>query len=106
MHLKVRFSDFNTITRSKTLRESTDVTQEIYEVVRQLFSALGANRSRVRLVGVRVDGLTDMQEAAQQLMLGEPERGRRDAEVAVDQLRARFGADAVRPGRLIDPSAQ
>ena len=74
--------------------------------MRQLFAALGASRARVRLVGVRVDGLSEAQGAAQQLMLGEPERGRRDAEVAVDQLRARFGQGAVRPGRLIDPSSQ
>jgi len=106
VHLKVRFSDFNTITRSKTLRESTDVTQEIYEVIRQLFAALGASRARVRLVGVRVDGLSETQGAAQQMMLGEPEHGRRDAELAVDQLRARFGPGVVRPGRLIDPVAE
>jgi len=103
VHLKVRFSDFSTITRSRTLSERTDVTQEIYETARQLFAALGAHRARIRLVGVRVDGLSAAQGAAQQLMLGEPARGRRDAEVAIDQLRARFGPGAVRPARLVDP---
>ncbi|MFA7324092.1 MAG: DNA polymerase IV [Candidatus Nanopelagicales bacterium] len=104
VHLKVRFTDFSTITRSKTLRESTDVTQELYTVVKQLFDALGSQRARVRLVGVRVDGLQESQGSAQQLLLGETDHGRRDAEVAIDRLRARFGPDAVRPARLVDPA--
>jgi DNA polymerase-4 len=103
VHIKVRFADFSTITRSRTLHDSTDVTQELYTVARQLFDALGLQRARVRLVGVRADGLQESQGAAQQLLLGEPDHGRRDAEVAIDRLRARFGPDAVRAARLVDP---
>ncbi len=55
--LKVRFADFTTITRSRTLGEATDVTQEIYRTAADLFTALGLQRARIRLVGVRVEGL-------------------------------------------------
>ena len=55
--LKVRFADFTTITRSKTRGEATDVTQEIYQTAADLFIALGLQRARIRLVGVRVEGL-------------------------------------------------
>jgi DNA polymerase-4 len=106
VHLKVRFADFSTITRSKTLSESTDVTQEIYTTAKQLFDALGLQRARVRLVGVRLDGLQASAGAAQQLLLGEPEHGRRDAEVAIDQLRLRFGPKAVRSARLVAPEGE
>ncbi len=102
--LKVRFADFSTITRSRTLSRHTDVGKEIYDTVRGLYDALGLQRVRIRLVGVRVEGLADADTAPQQLLLGEPEHGRRDAEVAVDVLRARYGSAAVRPARLVDPS--
>lgn len=101
--LKVRFADFSTITRSRTLTHSTDVGKEIYDTVRGLYESLGLQRVRIRLVGVRMEGLADAQGAPQQLLLGEPEHGRREAEVAVDALRARYGSAAVRPARLVDP---
>ena len=101
--LKVRFADFSTITRSRTLTHSTDVGKEIYDTVRGLNESLGLQRVRIRLVGVRMEGLADAQGAPQQLLLGEPEHGRREAEVAVDALRARYGSAAVRPARLVDP---
>ncbi len=101
--LKVRFADFSTITRSRTLAGHTDVGMEIYDTARGLFDALGLGPARIRLVGVRVEGLLDADTAPHQLVLGEPERGRREAEVAVDALRARYGSSAVRSARLVDP---
>jgi len=100
--LKVRFSDFTTITRSRTLHDPTDVAKEIYDTARALFDALGLERARVRLVGIRVEGLMARDEAPRQLLIGAPDLGRREAEVAVDAIRARFGTDAVRPARLVD----
>ena len=101
--LKVRFADFSTITRSRTLSRSTDVGKDIYDTVRGLYEALGLQRVRIRLVGVRMEGLADAEHAPQQLLLGEDENGRREAEVAVDALRARYGSDAIRPARLVNP---
>jgi DNA polymerase-4 len=100
--IKVRFADFTTVSRSRTLTSPTDVTQEVYETARALYDSLGLERVRVRLVGVRAEGLRASDGAAQQLVLGAPDHGRREAEVAVDALRARFGADAVLPGRLVE----
>ena len=70
--LKVRFADFTTITRSRTLPEATDVTREIYETAARLFDALGLQRARIRLVGVRVEGLVPAATVHRQLVLGEP----------------------------------
>jgi len=103
LSLKVRFADFSTITRSRTLSRPTDVGKDIYDTVRGLYDALGLQRVRIRLVGVRAEGLADTADAPRQLLLGEPEHGRREAEVAVDALRARYGSAAVRPARLVDP---
>jgi DNA polymerase IV len=100
--IKVRFSDFTTITRSKTRREPTDVSRDIYASARALFDGLGLQRARLRLVGVRMEGLMDSDQAPVQGLLDEPEHGWRDADRAVDQASARFGAGAVRPASLVE----
>ncbi len=99
--LRVRFSDFTTISRSKTLSDHTDVSDQIYATARGLFDGLGLHRARVRLVGVRLEGLMDAACAPVQGRLDEPEHGWRDAEVAVDRASARFGAGAVRRASLV-----
>jgi DNA polymerase-4 len=108
--IKVRFADFTTITRSRTMREATDVAQEVYATACGLFDALGLDRARIRLVGVRVEQLTDSDEAPRQLLLGERAQGRREVEQAADRASRRFGSGAVRPASLVredtsDPSA-
>jgi DNA polymerase-4 len=99
--LTVRFHDFTTITRARTLRDATCSTSEIYPTAVDLFVALGLERARIRLVGVRVEGLLDTSGTARQLRLGERPHGWDDAEHAVDQVTTRFGTSAVRPATLV-----
>jgi DNA polymerase-4 len=47
--------------------------------------------------------LTPSDDAPRQLVLGEPEHGRRDAEQAMDRAIRRFGPGAVQPATLIRP---
>jgi DNA polymerase IV len=100
--VKIRFADFTTITRSKTLHQATDVAREIHPVVRGLYDSLGLQRARIRLVGVRMEGLRPTDGHASQLLLGAPESGWREAELAADRAAARFGRGAVRPATLIE----
>ncbi|WP_285131760.1 DNA polymerase IV [Propionibacterium freudenreichii] len=98
--LDVRFADFTTITRSGTLRDPTDVTDEIYARARKLFESLGLQRARIRRVGVRVEGLVPSDQAYRQPALDEPERGMRQVELAADDVVYRFGAHAAQRARL------
>jgi DNA polymerase-4 len=99
--VKVRFADFTTLTRSRTMTETTDVTREIYRTAARLFTGLGLQRARVRLVGVRVEGLVARSRVQRQLVLGEREQGWPEADQAVDRAVHRFGAHAVRPATLL-----
>jgi len=99
--LRVRFADFTTITRSKTMSEATDVTQEVYQTAAELFVALGLQRARIRLVGVRVEGLVPRATVQHQLMLGASEHGWSEADRAIDKAVLRFGSAAVRPATLL-----
>lgn len=101
--IKVRFADFTTITRAKTLPEHTDVGRTVYETALALYEALGLERARLRLVGVRVEGVREADGVPHQLLLGEKDSGWREAEQAVDRAARRFGAGAVRPAALVQP---
>src|SRR5690606_16032349 len=100
--IKVRLADFRTVNRSRTLPAATDVSREIFQVAWVLFAALRPG-DRIRLVGVRVEGLVPAASTPRQLVLGAPERGWREAERAADAATDRFGKTAVRPASLLGP---
>src|SRR5262245_45320132 len=62
--IKVRLSDFTTLNRSRTLGTPTDVARDIFDEAWSLFRAL-APGDRIRLIGVRVEGLSASGEARQ-----------------------------------------
>jgi len=99
--LKIRFADFSTITRARTLPAPTDTGHEVYATARALYDGLELDRPRIRLVGVRVEGIGAAEESPRQLELGAREHGWRDADQAVDRAVDRFGSGAVRPATLV-----
>jgi DNA polymerase-4 len=103
--IKVRFADFTTITRARTLPTPTDAGRELYATARALYDGLGLDRARIRLVGVRVEGIAPTGDAALQLELGAREHGWRDADRAVDRAADRFGSGTIRPATLVHPTA-
>lgn len=104
--IKVRFGDFRTITRSRTLPEGIDDGAAIYRIARELFDALGLDQPRIRLLGVRADQLGEGAEAVEQLafdlgaQVAPPQTPTGLGEV-MDRARSRFGAQALRPGSLV-----
>ena len=100
--LKVRTSDFRTLSRSRTLDSPTDVGREIYLAARELLAAVDLRGLPVRLVGVRLEGLVARDGAPVQETLDEASDGssarRREAETAMDLVRRRFGSGAIGPG--------
>jgi DNA polymerase-4 len=96
--VKVRFGDFRTISRSRTLPGPTDVAHEIFQVAWELFEPARGGQ-KIRLAGVRLDNLVPAGD--RQPMLGEPEHGWRDAELATDAVTARFGRGVVGPASLV-----
>lgn len=104
--ITVRFSDFSTVHRSRTLPEPTDVTQEVYDtavaLLDGLLDAMAPRRPAVRLVGVRVEGLRRTRDGdSRQLALGERDPGWPGADRAVDRAATRFGSAAVRRASLL-----
>ncbi|MFO7192040.1 DNA polymerase IV [Thermocrispum sp.] len=100
--IKLRFADFTTITRARTLPAPTDVAREIHAAASGLLRDNVPASAAVRLVGVRVEGLTES-AVAEQLRLGDDGVRWRDVEVAADAARGKFGETAVRPASLLAP---
>jgi DNA polymerase-4 len=99
--LKIRFGDFRTITRSRTVRDPVTSGPAIARVAKELLEGVDPAPG-VRLLGVSVSGLVE--GTTRQLSLDDPSGGAwDDATVAVDRIRARFGADAVVPATLAGP---
>ena len=99
--IKVRFADFKTISRSKTLDLPTTGTQEIFEVAKSLYLSLDLDRVLVRLVGVALDSLVENDDVTQ-MVLGERTSSWQQADRAIDRVKAKFGSGSLRPARLVD----
>ena len=94
IQLKLRYSDFSTITRAQTLARGADLDPEIFDEIRRLFRANWKPGVKVRLLGVHA---ASWEEAGGQLSLEGEERREKwqRALAAADKLRDRFGESAV-----------
>src|SRR5579883_1561299 len=93
VQLKLRTSDFNTITRAHTLPHPSQLDTEILTAVRKLFRENWRGEP-VRLLGVQTSHFTDS-EGQLNLLEGEQKERWRSALKAVDKLRDKFGDDSV-----------
>lgn len=93
VNLKVRFEDFSTIIRSKTLANSTNQTQQIWSVVKDLFKILMDNNihagKAVRLLGVGMSGFGE--EDTYQADLFSNDEKYDEIDVLTDEINKRFG---------------
>ncbi len=93
IQIKLRYSDFTTLTRAHTLDAATQIDLELIEQSRLLFRK-NWNGSPVRLLGVQTSSL-EHTEGQLNLLEGEKTRKWRSALTAVDKLRDRFGEKSV-----------
>ena len=94
IQLKLRYSDFSTITRAHSIPRATQIDVELFDEVRALFRANWRTGAPVRLLGVQASGWA--QDPSQLSLLGEERHERwTQALAAADRLRDRFGESAV-----------
>jgi DNA polymerase-4 len=98
--LKLRFADFHTITRRGTDDAPTSDGGEIFRRVWAAFSKVPRPQA-IRLIGLSVSGLASASEPQQLALLGRPDGIERLGRVT-DEVRARFGAEALVRGSLIN----
>jgi len=103
VELKVRFADFQTITRSLTLPEPTSSTRELLDTgVELLTKRLPARHQPIRLLGFGVSRL-DGSGRSQQTLFDQPDRERhQELDRVADQITEKFGKLAIRRGVRLD----
>jgi DNA polymerase-4 len=96
----LRYADFKTITRSKTLPEATDLDSVILATVRALFERSWDTAQKLRLVGVELSSFSSPAFATGQLDLLDAGRREKLERLvrATDKLRDRFGFNKVQLG--------
>lgn len=99
--IKVRYADFTTINRSKTLPLAINTAHDTYEVVKGLYLALKIEGARLRLIGVALENFSE--DAPEQMSFDERDKSWRHVQTALDKARNRFGGGSVHPARLIPP---
>jgi DNA polymerase-4 len=91
--VKVRYSDFRTVTAARTLCAPTDEDRLLYDAAAEKLSRLVERRMRTRLVGVALSGLLPSGGTQGDLFAGARAQRRRRFYRALDRLRGRFGFD-------------
>ncbi len=97
--IKVRFGDFSTVTRSRTIADATNTGRRIYEEAIAAWLALGRGNDPIRLIGVRVEQLAGAGSAA---ALWDDDETWREAEEVMDAVTARFGRGTVTQASLLN----
>jgi len=98
--IKVRYADFTTITRQRTLPQLTDVDQTIFQTGNDLMQrAVTADRQAIRLIGI---GVSILSEPGKQLsLMNSSEQRLEKLNRAVDHIRDKYGFTSIQTGRTV-----
>ncbi|HVR24782.1 MAG TPA: DNA polymerase IV [Candidatus Polarisedimenticolia bacterium] len=94
IQLKLRYKDFTTITRARTLPAPTQLDTEIFENIRMLFRKNWKKGMQVRLLGVQTSSFEAQTGQINLLEDGRQQRWK-DALAVADRLRDKFGESSV-----------
>jgi DNA polymerase-4 len=102
--LKVRFDDFSTFTRRKTVRDLLTTTEEILPIAEQLFQEFARPRRRIRLIGIYLSHLCHEGLLAQRSLFETEHRRLDSISRAVDRIEEKFGNGIIRRATLVKKS--
>ena len=102
VHLKLKTTGFRLISRQARLGSPTQLADQLFRIGAQLLRK-EATGDWFRLIGIGADDLQQA-EGADPIDLADPDQARRrKVEEAIDQVRAKLGADAIVKGRSLKP---
>ena len=98
----IRSYQFKNRSHQRSLEDPTDITDEIYAIVKDLFCELWDDVTPLRLLGVSLSNITreDYQQAT--LFPDEKKENSRKIDRCVDELRNKFGADTIKRGSAMN----
>jgi DNA polymerase-4 len=98
--IKVRYAEFTTITRQRTLPQQTNLDQMIFQTGNELMQkAMTADRQAIRLIGI---GVSSLSEPGDQLsLIDNTEQRLEKLNRTIDRIRNKYGFTAIQTGRTI-----
>ncbi len=96
--LKLRYTDFVTVTRSKTLNKKTDSDDIIYSTALRLFNSCYTRRVAVRLIGISLSNLSDYTEY--DTIFENLEVNKNKVYRAVSKIRDKYGFESIFVGKV------
>ncbi len=91
----IRGNDFKNHSHQHTLDEATDITAEIYNISKKLFSELWDKRTPLRLLGISLTQITSEDNTQLSLFPTESKEKERRIDKAMDAIRNKFGSETV-----------
>ena len=91
----IRGNNFKNHSHQHTLDEATDITTEIYNVSKKLFSELWDKKTPLRLLGISLTQITDEDNTQLSFFPTETKEKERRLDKAMDSIRSRFGSETV-----------
>ncbi|MEA2086917.1 MAG: DNA polymerase IV [Candidatus Caldatribacteriota bacterium] len=106
--LKIRFQDFTTFNRSKTLEDPANLDDIIFKTVVELLDKVRYKKSGVRLLGIKLSNLT-LGKGIKQLKFLRDEEDKKDDKLqqltqSLDKIKEKFGSKAVTRASLLSKS--
>lgn len=99
VEIKIRFTDFKTMTRSQTLSRASRTTRDLLRpALKLLKTALGEKHRPVRLVGMGVSQLVSGNLEQGELFFDEDRQKQERIDAAVDLIRSKYGESALKRG--------
>ena len=96
--VSIRSNDFKTRSHQRKLMDPTDISNEVYQLSKQLFAELWDGRTPLRLIGVALNDLTREETPQMSLFPDEKKERSRKLDQAYDAINKKFGAATIQRG--------
>ena len=102
VNVQLRTKNFEDTSHQKKLPEVTDTTKQIYMTAKELLHEMYHKGQEIRLVGVRVDNLTDKKDEQISLFNTNKNEKQEKLDKVIDQLKNKYGYNAVTRATKMD----
>lgn len=99
--VSIRTNDFKTRSHQKKLADPTDISREVYQISKQLFSELWDHHTPLRLLGVALTDITHEDSAQLSLFSDEAKDRARRLDKATDAINDKYGAATIVRGSSV-----
>ena len=107
VHLKVRYSNFDTYTRSRSVSPATNTTNQLWTVALNLLTSELPDRPlAVRLLGMGVSNLQKQRPVQKDLFAEEQDQRDSRLDEVADKIRNRFGTTSLRRASTVQHDAE